>query len=177
MPTEGKEEEIAKLLLEGAAPADLVRRDYAHGTVYKVWARLRKGGTPLVPTDLGRESSAPDIESEPEIIELRKDLRKAELQREVEEVQGPSTMETRLASLEQTVRELRAELARSSKRRDLLETRIDALPLAGLRESFRCWCGAHGFVAVKVVCTGCGGETAYGRWPPRGGWPPIRATA
>lgn len=38
-------------------------------------------------------------------------------------------------------------------------------PLAGLKENFKCDCGAKGEVAVSIKCTKCGKETWRGWWP------------
>ena len=84
-----KEEEIAGLLSQGIAPAELVRKGYARGIVYKVRGRLEQPGTAqekgdtTVVTDSGLD---PALEADPEIMELKKALRKVELERQIEEI-------------------------------------------------------------------------------------------
>ena len=160
---EGKEEEIARLLSEGTAAAALVQRVYARGTVYKVAARVREGGTPTArPEDDGIDV---DVENDPEVIDLKKELRRAELERQIEEIKGPSSTETRLLALEHRLEDLEATLEGAEEAHDRLEALTGQSPLGGLRERFACSCGAEGMVAAKVVCTSCGRETSHGWWP------------
>ena len=51
-----KEEEVARLLMGGATPVDLVCRRYARGTVYKVNKQLSGEGAP--------PSNRTDVETE-----------------------------------------------------------------------------------------------------------------
>ena len=85
-----KEEEIAKLLTEGKTPQELVSLGYSRGWVYRVNARLKpEGSTPKEGEgilDVGIDST---VESDPEVLELKKALRKAQLERQIAEVSGP----------------------------------------------------------------------------------------
>ena len=43
---------------------------------------------------------------------------------------------------------------------------LQATPVYNARKSFACGsCGAHGQVAVPVLCTQCGKQTWWGWWP------------
>ena len=98
-------------------------------------------------------------------MELKKALRKAELERQIEEIRGPSSTESRLLALEEKAETLEAALADVIDDHHGLEQRVDGSPLSGLRERFECSCGAEGIVAARVVCTSCGRETSHGWWP------------
>ena len=58
---------------------------------------------------LGDEHLDPEVESHPEVLELKRELRKAQLQSQIAAVRVPTGMEKRLDSLEKTVSEM-AEL-------------------------------------------------------------------
>ena len=63
-----------------------------------------RGKCPAPPTArLGDEQRDPEVESHPEVIELKRELRKAQLQSQIAAVRVPTGMEKRLDSLEQTV--------------------------------------------------------------------------
>ena len=91
---------------------------YNPSSVYKVQRRVRAGASapitegndPTPPTaGLGDEHLDPEVESHPEVIELKRELRKAQLQSQIAAVRAPAGMEKRLDSLEKTVSEM-AEL-------------------------------------------------------------------
>ena len=158
-----KEEEIARLLSEGTPPAELVHQGYSRGTVYKVKRRLAEGGTtPPGPSLPGPEStdpaSDPALEADSEIMELKKSLRKAQLERQLAEIRAPIDLEARLTSIEE-------ELTVIGDALTYLDDQLGGSPLSGLREKFECACGAKGLVAVRVYCTECNREGSYG-WSP-----------
>ena len=101
-----KESEIAALLSQGIAPAELVSKGYARGTVYKVRGRLeqpstaQENGDTTVITDSGLD---PALEADPEIVELRKSIRKAELEQQLADLKAPTRFEPRLLTIEKTV--------------------------------------------------------------------------
>lgn len=150
----GKEEEIGRLLSDGAAPADLVRQGYARGTVYKVAGRLRTEATPQNSDETAQRDFDPGVENDPEIVELKKAVRRAELELQIEEIKGSSSIEVRLLALERSIQDVGTFMEEG-----------DDSPLSGLREGFQCSCGAEGLVAVRVICTCCKNETSYGWWP------------
>lgn len=45
------------------------------------------------------------------------------------------------------------------------EARLDSTPALGLKQRFKCSCGASGFVALHIQCTKCGRETWWGWFP------------
>ena len=158
----GTEEEIGRLLAEGNKPAELIQRGFKRGTVYKVNRRLQTGGTPSESGDKGLD---PSIESDPEVMDLRKALRKAELERQLEEFKGPSSTESRLLALEEQWEEMEATLDETMAAYRHVVVRVDGSPLNGLRQNFECSCGAKGHVSARIVCTSCGRETSQGWWP------------
>ena len=162
-----KEEEIARLLTDGAQPAELVRQGYARGTVYKVNRRLNQDSASLAlrrDTETASEVIPHDesIETDPEVVGLKKALRKAQLERQLTELKAPIEMERRLDTLERKVSESISEMG------ELLwevKENVDGCPVGGLRGRFRCSCGALGLVAARVICTRCDAEMTYGWFP------------
>ena len=159
-----KEKEIERLLVDGHLPADLIRRGFARGTTYKIWARVKGSGTsPLLPTkgsDGAENIVAIDLslETDPEIVVLKKRLRTAQLERQIAEVSGPPRLEEWVRRLEQRVDELEQGIT-------LLADEVAGCPLSGLHQEFECPCGSRGLLAAAASCTGCGRETRYGWWP------------
>ena len=101
-----KEEEIAKLITEGTLPAELVRRGYARGTVYKVSGRLKKEGivpsaSVNLPTTTSSSKPDPFLDSDPDIIELRKAVRMAALEKQLAQIRALPDLTTRLAKVEE----------------------------------------------------------------------------
>ena len=100
-----KEGEIAQLLREGTLPVELVRRGYARGTVYKVSGRLKKEGS-ILQTQTNQSAkdllSKPDptLQADPEIIELKKAVLKAELQKKLAQIGEQPDLLMRLVKLE-----------------------------------------------------------------------------
>jgi len=137
-----KEQEIAELLKNGATPADLVHQGYARGTVYKVNKQLSgEGGTPsngaMVETKVGDS-----LDDDPEIRELKIALRKAQLEKELEEITGRIGSKNQMHALEE--------------RLNGLEDEVHGSLLAGIPEEFECWrCESQGTVAITVHCTAC----------------------
>lgn len=161
---EGKEEEIERLLGEGSTPVELIRSGFKRGTVYKIngrmrtWARARQ-------TDGLDGVSDRGVEDDPEVVELKTALRKAELQKQIEEISGPSSGERRLVGLEEAVETLQYAIAEAHSDRESLDRRLRNTPLFNLREPFRCECGSQGFLEVEVTCTRCYFPRRYGWWP------------
>ena len=104
-----KEEEIRQLLAQGASKADLVRRGYARGTVYKVGRRLANESTPrsLAADTNGKDSRHASMPSpmkpsaDPEISDLQREVQKAKLEVELSRVRDEGV------SSEQLRREVR----------------------------------------------------------------------
>lgn len=161
----GKEEEIARFLSEGSTPSELVKRGFARGTVYKV-ARLigKKSSGEGISNDDHTPTDA-EIESDPEIVRLRKDLRKAELERKLAELNGPILFEPRLAHVESELKEFDDTLSDLYETIETMNVAARGSPLTGLRENFTCSCGAKGMVAAQIQCTACGRERSYGWFP------------
>ena len=62
----GKECEIAKLLLEGIPPVEIIHKGYARGTVYKVNRRVKEGGTPLTAKEVSDHRTVAEADEEVE---------------------------------------------------------------------------------------------------------------
>lgn len=176
----GKEAEIARLLSEGATPVEVIALGYARSTAHKVASRLRAESARG--NGAAETSGDPDIENDPEIMKLKKairkaqlELEKAQLERELEEIKGPSTMESLLADLKTRLADLEGKFGHDSYLLgelidfvcDYLAPQVYDCPLSGMRSRFECSCGAKGLVAAKVVCTWCNEETSFGWWRER----------
>ena len=167
----GKESEIAGLLSQGIPPSELVRKGLTRSTVYKVAKRLQERtpeqpGTAQGDTDGAKAVTGydldPALEADPEIVELRKSIRKAELEQQLADLKAPTRFEPRLLMLEKTVGEMAEAVTGLINDLDEVEQQVEGSPLSGLRKKFRCSCGQTGLVAASVVCTSCGAQTTYG---------------
>ena len=165
-----KTQEITKMIQSGHTPTQLIAQGYKRGLVYKINRALHKN-----PPDNGNHSKRltyaasdeadTDIETDPEIMELKKSLRKAALEREIAEIKIPKDIESRIITLEKDVVDLEDFVGSVFLDLDDLKEALKATPLFKLRSKFKCECGNQGMVAVEVHCTACGKETKYGWYP------------
>lgn len=104
-----KTDEIIKLLAKGKTSGQIIKMGYKRGTVYGVQRKWHKGkiktpvgvnGTStILPLSTPKTISLmPDIESDPDIFKLKKELRKAELEKQLGIVKAPPDIETLLTS-------------------------------------------------------------------------------
>lgn len=168
-PRPSKEAKIAQLLAQAKIPGDLVGQGYARGTVYKVARRLR-GGTPpgrtgTAPQARDMAEVDPSVEADEEIRELKKRLRKAQLEQQIAELRAPLELETRMKALEDKVGTFDEWAEAGDTELAAVQHKLGGTPMAGLRDRFKCSCGANGLVVVQVACTACGTEKRYGWWP------------
>ena len=115
---DGIMQQIEQLLRDGKSSRQVIDMRYNPSSVYKVQRRVRarasapitEGNDPTPPTvGLGDEQRDPEVESHPEVIELKRELRKVQLQSQIAAVRAPAGMKKRMDSLEKTVSEM-AEL-------------------------------------------------------------------
>ena len=115
---DGIMQQIEQLLRDGKSSRQVIDMRYNPSSVYKVQRRVRAGASapitegndPTPPTaGLGDEHLDPEVESHPEVVELKRELRKVQLQSQIAAVRAPVGTEKRLDSLEKTVSEM-AEL-------------------------------------------------------------------
>ena len=106
------ENEIEQLLSEGAKPSELVKQGYSRGTVYKIHKRRSQSATPTPrhPTNGTLASPGqpfdPEVESDPEILQLKKTIRIAELETRLATISGtPGTVDS-LEMLEKGIENL-----------------------------------------------------------------------
>ena len=126
-------QQIERLLRDGKSSRQVIDTGYKPSSVYKAQRRLRAGvggarsgaiaqrgnradetvasdNDPVGPmAGRGDEHRDPEVESHPDIVELKRELRKAQLQSQIAAVRVPGGVETRLDRLEKTVDEM-AEL-------------------------------------------------------------------
>lgn len=167
-----KTQEIIEKIKAGASPADLIGQGYKRGLVYKVnktlppTSSVRGELTPSNPCRISATAATDTvdstIESDPEILELKKELRKAELRRQLAEINAPINMESRIAALEDKAVEMN-ELLDFLFNEDMdIKSLIHGTPLSGLLKPFKCACGAKGKFAIMTKCTECGAEHSCG---------------
>ncbi|MFC1956553.1 hypothetical protein ACFLWZ_08620 [Chloroflexota bacterium] len=105
----GKSEEIIILLAEGNTSKNIIDKGYKKGTVYGTQRKWRQGKvkTPTGGHDDAPRSAVPtahvaiadiDIEADPEIIKLKKEIRKAELEKQLDIAEAPPDLETLLVA-------------------------------------------------------------------------------
>ncbi len=158
-------EQIRALLAEGKPAKEIILLGFKSSTVYRVQRQLRRRATTRSIAEHGANAvdtqgygassgGDPDVEAHPEIIELKRKLRKAQLERQLREVRSPLDIESNLRVVYERVESIEGQLTSS--------------PLIGLGENFECsGCGAEGMVAASIICTNCRRETHFGWWPDR----------
>ena len=123
-------QQIERLLRDGRSSRQIIDTGYKPSSVYKAQRRLRAGvggarsgaiaqrgnradetvaadNDPVGPmAGRGAAQQDPEVESHPEVIELKRELRKAQLQSQIAAVRVPGGVETRLDRLEKTVNEM-----------------------------------------------------------------------
>ena len=99
-----KSDEIIKLLAEGKTSGEIIAMGYKKGTVYSTqrkWRRgkaeassiVNKGSKNPAGSNQQSISALSDIESDPEIVQLKKEIRIAELNRQLAKAKAPSEVE------------------------------------------------------------------------------------
>ena len=166
-------DQIRTLLSQGKSSSQVIAMGYKSGTVYKTQRQLAEEGTVYRPpsenpqpriherpesSKIGVprliETLDPEVEADPDIVQLKIQLRKAQLERQLDEASAPTELESDLAALENRMEEIFTEFRG-------LEPYVYSCPLVGLRDEHQCSCGAEDQVAAKVVCVACGEERAY----------------
>ena len=109
---DGIMQQIEELLRDGKSSRQVIDMRYNPSSVYKVQRRVRAGasgpiteGNDLTPpmAESGDEHRDPEVESHPEVIELKRELRKVQLQSQIAAVRDPTGIGNQLDSLEKTV--------------------------------------------------------------------------
>ena len=89
---DGIMQQIEQLLRDGKSSRQVIDMRYNPSSVYKVQRRVRAGADapltggndPTAPTArLGDEQRDPEVESHPEVVELKRELRKVQLQSQI----------------------------------------------------------------------------------------------
>ncbi|MBI3954194.1 MAG: hypothetical protein HY330_06740 [Chloroflexi bacterium] len=161
----GKQEAIVRLLTAGKPAAELVRQGYSKGTVYKMARRVT--ALPAAGREGSQAQAEAAVEGDPDIVRLKKKLRKAQLERQIREARAPLEVESRLLVLDGRVAEVEQTLEETREATVRLGDALKASPLSRLRGRFSCGCGAKGHVAVSIKCTSCDTERWWG-WFPNG---------
>lgn len=101
-------EEIAQHLKQGKTMEDLLALGYKKGTIYSVQRKLRqegalpvahKGNGQRPPSGTAQAEAYPEVDNDPEILQLKKELRKAQLERQLRELKAPLELEAKLKTL------------------------------------------------------------------------------
>ncbi len=105
-----------------------------------------------------------DLEKDPDILEMRKELEVAKLRRQIREVQAPLELENKLMELAKYIAQHRnwfVELESWKKKTEERVIRIENTIAIDL-ENYKCECGAQGEVAIYVQCAKCANEFWWG---------------
>ena len=109
---DGIMQQIERLLRDGKSSRQVIDMRYNPSSVYKVQRRVRagagapitEGNDPTPPTaQRGDEQRDPEVGSHSEVIELKRELRKVQLQSQIAAVRVPTGIGKQLDSLEKTV--------------------------------------------------------------------------
>jgi hypothetical protein len=144
-------EHVRYLLRQGRNARELVELGFPKSVITRVRRQLRQeeGGQRVKPTRGKAEDKnkvQPLSTSLPEKAAIEQQL---------------ASLETRLSNLETELEIL--EIIESSLQ--AIEARMEGTPALGLKQHFKCQCGASGFVALRIQCTKCGRETWWGWFP------------
>ena len=85
-----------------------------------------------------------------------------------EQWRAMKAMDLSAPSVPRTLKRLHATVAALTAQLDVVTKKLNATPLAGLRNRFKCKdCGESGYLGIRVECTACGEEAQYGWWKPK----------
>jgi hypothetical protein len=130
---------VEQLLRQGHKPKELIALGFPKSVVTRVRRQLREEKAAL---HSGTQEGRAGAESHPQPVES-------------------GSLEDKTRWLESRVKVLETINAEIEE----LKTRLDGTPALGLRQRFKCDCGASGFVAMRIQCTKCGKETWWGWFP------------
>jgi hypothetical protein len=133
---------VEKLLRQGRKRKELIELGFPKRVVTRVYRKLKDGKTTSQP---GSQKGK---------VELNSHSQPAVTPVETASVQTkPGALDSKVQQLESRVEDI--------------ETCLDGTPALGLKNRFKCDCGASGLVALHIRCTKCGRETHWGWWPER----------
>ncbi|MFC2070411.1 hypothetical protein ACFLTB_04485 [Chloroflexota bacterium] len=161
-------EEIREKLQSGLTPVQVIKQGHKRWLVYKINREISKGIKREISSKDSKVSGENDlnenvdIENDSDIMALKKALRKAELQKQISEMVVSESMELKITAIEEKMEKI-------TEMNDFLfdetvdiRTVLRETPLAGIRSTFKCKCGAKGLLGVLVHCTDCGTDTSFG---------------
>jgi len=147
-------EHVEYLLTQGKDPKELVELGFPKHVVTRVSRRLKK-------------------EKAAERVRAPNSERKGKALSETSAVSADNVvaipeklvfLESNLKAMQKRIGVLEAQNAQAVSVDDL-NSRLKGTPVLGLKQRFKCDCGASGFVAVHIQCTKCGRESWWG-WHP-----------
>jgi hypothetical protein len=145
-------EHVEHLLRQGRNPRELIELGFPKQVITKVRRQLREEKA-----DQGTKVAAKD----------RTDDRSQPQPPPASPVEM-AWIQQKLASLEDELHKLETQVgvpeSIKSSIQDI-EARLNGTPALGLRQHFKCECGASGLVALHIQCTKCGKETRWGWFP------------
>jgi len=130
---------VEQLLRQGRKRKELIELGFPKRVVTRVYRKLKEEKTISQP---GSQKGKVELNSHPQPatpVEMASVLPK-------------------LGSLEDKIQQLESRV-------EDMETRLDGTPALGLKNRFKCECGASGFIALHLQCTKCGRETWWGWFP------------
>ena len=153
MISEKQKKEVIELFLQGVPKVTIAKKkDMSRTKVGEIIKDYESSNVDLSKKEPGQE----DVDSDPEIIKLKKELTKEQLKRKIREQTQPFEVEKALNKIE----EFKGDVYRYVNR-----IFSNALLGKGLKH-FKCSnCDEEGYVAMKIKCTSCDEEIWYG-WHP-----------
>ncbi len=147
-------EHVENLLRQGRKPKELVELGFPKQVVTKVSRQLR---SEKIASRSRTQKGEAEAGSHPQST--------VTLPAETAPLQSkPGPIESKISQLESRIELLEVAYAERVSREDM-EARLDGTPALGLKNRFKCDCGAIGFVALHIQCTKCGKETWWGWFP------------
>jgi hypothetical protein len=161
-----KSQEIKVKLEEGATPKELIKYGYKPGLVYKVNRQVKDNtmdckalSSNQQQADITIENSS--LESEPEVIALKKAIRVAELKKKLTEINAPLEIELRMQTLEEKVVALEVGIDQLFDSIIDIQTILNNPPMSEIYHEHQCYCGQKGIWAIKAQCPKCGRDYLY----------------
>ena len=150
------------MLAQGMSAKQVIEQGHKAGTVFKVQRQLAREHASAQFPSSGPVETDGAIERDPEVVELKKQVRKAQLERQLRQEQAPCDLENRVANLEAECRDHEKLVLEMSEIVGAQSVDLSNYSLRALHDSFACPCGNVGHVAIRVECTSCGEGSRWG---------------
>lgn len=147
-------EHVEHLLRQGRKPKELLGLGFPKNVITRVRRKLREEKDSQLAATSKREATA---ESESQTTAVLVEPPRAI-------VETLKSVDRKFAELEDRLSAIDAARAEYASLEDV-NARLAGTPGVGVRNRFKCECGASGFVAIPIQCTKCGRQTWWGWYP------------